>query len=114
MKILALLSFLLLALAPGENPSAPRVLIISPERDGLAAEFHALLSDHDIPAVIAQWREATPERAREFDLVLVTGSGRTVNEEQAVLDLDRPVLGVGQYGCAYFGLLRLKHGAQHT
>jgi len=93
---------------------APRVLIVSSARDGLAAEFHELLGERGVESQVAVWEEATAERARAFDLVLVTGAGRVIDRDRVVLDYDRPVLGVGQYGCAYFGLLRLKHGDQHT
>ena len=98
----------------GEGAPAPTVLIVSTEKGGLAAEFAELLGDHDIPATVSLWEQATAERAREFDLVLITAPGRRVDEERVVFDYDRPVLGVGSYGCVYFGLLKLKHGHPHT
>ena len=97
-----------------DDPAAPRVLIVSPTGGGLAAEFAELLEEHAIPVTVALWEEAGAERAREFDLVLVTGPGRNVDKARIVTDYDVPVLGVGPYGCKYFGTLGLKHGHPYT
>lgn len=100
--------------AGGEGSAPPKVLIVSTEKGGLAAEYAELLRDHDILATIALWEDASAERAREFDLVIVTAPGRSLDAEKVVTDYDRPVLGIGSYGCVYFGALKLKHGHPHT
>ncbi|MHC4076800.1 MAG: hypothetical protein ACYST0_00010 [Planctomycetota bacterium] len=53
------------------------------------------------------------EVARDsYDLVLVTGPGRRARN--VVLDLGKPVLGVGPYGCMYFKHMQLKNGHPYT
>ncbi len=115
----ALSAALLLAAAPPpvvvrDDPPAPRVLIATPEPDGVAEEYRELLEESGIPATVLAWEEATVERARDFDLVVVAGDRRTVDEDRAVCGYDRPVLGIGPYGCRYFGHQRLKNGYPHT
>ena len=100
--------------AAQDDAAPPRVLIVSPEPDGLAREFEELLGEHDVPATVATWAQASAERARGFDLVIVTGKGRSIERSGVVLDYDRPVLGIGPYGCKYFGLMQLKNGHPHT
>ena len=119
-RALSVLSAALLSLAPAppaaapEDPQAPRVLIATPDPDGVAEEYRELLEDRGIPAIVLPWEEATVERARDFDLVVVAGDRRTVDEDRAVCGYDRPVLGIGPYGCRYFGHQRLKNGHPHT
>jgi hypothetical protein len=90
------------------------VLIVSPVKGGLADEFRLLLEKHGQRVAVALWNDASTRLARDFDLVIVTGPGRAVKRSEAVLDFGRPVLGVGPYGCKYFGLLNLKHGHPYT
>lgn len=110
---LSLLCLLAAPLLAGDEPTPPSVLIVTPEPDGLAEEFRALLDKYAIPSTVVKWEAATVERARDFDLVMVVGAGRTITGE-VELEFDRPVLGVGPYGCKYFGLMRLKNGHPHT
>lgn len=97
----------------GAERTPPSVLIVTPEPEGLAEEFRALLTRYEIPATVVDWEEGTIERARDFDLVMVVGAGRSISSDVET-GYDRPVLGVGPYGCKYFGLMRLKNGHPHT
>ncbi len=118
MNLLSLVPLLLPLFGSGapavSEDGAPKVLIVSPEAGGIAEDLQEFLDEHDISATIANWSTATAEHAQGFDLVLVCGEGNTAERFKVVLDYDRPVLGVGPYGCAYFGLLDLKPGSPHT
>ena len=59
------------------------------------------------------WKTATVEHAKKFDLVVVAGKGRNLGKN-VVTGYDRPVLGVGNYGHHYFGRTRLKHGHPYS
>ena len=98
--------------APAQDPTrAPKVLIVSPATTGRAEGFRKLLSQHQIPVSVVTWKEATAERAKEFDLVIVTGESRRGKE---ALGVGKPILGVGPFGYGYFGRLDLKHGYPYS
>ncbi len=117
--VLALLLLVLLsgtrsALGQEGETAALKVLVISGNDPALAGGFKNLLAQHGITSTVHAWTEATRERARAFDLVLVTGKGRRFRERNPILDFGRPVLGVGSYGCVYFGRFKLKNGHPYT
>jgi hypothetical protein len=109
-----LLALAVLLPAPDESPTPPRVLIVTPDPEGPGRDFEALLSDHDIPATVVTWEVATVEFARDYDLLMVTGLGRSIEGDGVVTGYDRPVLGIGPYGCTYFGSMKLKNGHPYT
>lgn len=95
--------------------SSLRVLVITPDpRQGYGPEMVTLLHEHGIPSEIASWEEATAERTPKFDVLIVTGKGRSPDRGGVRLDLKKPVLAVGPYGCKYLGFLDLKNGHPYT
>jgi len=91
-----------------------KVLFVSEFRSGEAQEIKKLLEMNNAGVTISEWKEATAERAKDFDLVIIGGSTRKVYRDKVVLDYETAVLGLGPYGCKYFGLLRLKNGHPYT
>jgi hypothetical protein len=87
-----------------------KVLIVCPDR-AYGPGIKQLLEQHKVAVTIMPVNQATPARAREFDLVVVTGRSRYA---PSMPEYDRPVLGVGPYGCSYFGSLHLKNGQPYT
>jgi hypothetical protein len=71
-----------------------------------------LLQQHGVTVDVASWSKATAQRAEPYDVVVVTGAGR--HRSIDAVDFDRPVLGYGVFGCAYFGRLHLKNGQPYT
>jgi hypothetical protein len=49
-----------------------------------------------------------------YDLIIITGSERSLGRADYVKEYNKPVLGYGVYGCAYFGKLKLKNGQPYT
>jgi hypothetical protein len=96
---------------PGGTGELNSALVVSPD-GGIWVK--TLLENHGVAVTVVGWSAATVGYARDFDLVIVTGSGRTINEGEVVKGYDRPVLGIGPYGCKYFGLLKLKNGWPYT
>jgi hypothetical protein len=89
-----------------------KVLVVSPAaEEGHGGWIRDLLAKHGAKAVLASWEQAGAERAREFDLVVVTGPERAVSGVKVVRGYDRPVLGIGPYAYVWFGGSGLKHGA---
>jgi hypothetical protein len=92
-----------------------RVLIVSPEKTGPAEEFRQLLEHYSISVDVANWQTASTDYAQEYDLVLVTGTkARGLRREDVVTGYTVPVLGIGSYGCHYFGLDKFKNGHPYT
>jgi len=114
--IISLLVVLLLAPSclPAQAPPSLRVLIVSAGDDSCADGFKDLLVHHGVVAAVHPWKEATVEKSRKFDLVMIVGKGRRISRAGIVVDYRRPVLGVGPYGCKYFGRLKLKNGHPYT
>ena len=103
------------AIATGPAPAqdskrVPKVLIVSPTA-GRAEGFRKLLSQHQIPVSVVSWEEGTAERAKEFDLVIVTGESRRGKEP---LDVKKPILAIGPFGHGYYGRSDLKHGYPYS
>jgi hypothetical protein len=98
----------------GEKAQALEVLIVSPGQEAETKALQELLEAHGLSVTLLGWEAATRERAASFDLVIVTGPGRRIEPEEVVLDYNRPILGIGPYGCRYFGLLKLKNGHPYT
>ena len=61
---------------------------------------------------VVSWPEVSPQQVQPYHVVVVTGASRRNKIDP--IDLDRPVLGYGVFGCAYFGSLRLKNGQPYT
>jgi hypothetical protein len=121
MKTIIVLLFVFLSTCLGIAPSVPaetlpplRVLIVSGGENSGAGGFKDLLEKHGIATEVVPWKEASADKARAFDLVMIVGQGRRIRSTDLVLDYDRPVLGVGPYGCMYFGRLKLKNGHPYT
>ena len=90
------------------------VLVVSPQAaDGPAGWIRDLLAKHGARVAVAGWKDATVEKAHKHDLIVIAGRGRRIGNE-AVFGYDRPVLGVGSLGHAYFGRLHLKHGYPYS
>ncbi|TET33989.1 MAG: hypothetical protein E3J72_15465 [Planctomycetota bacterium] len=96
---------------PGGTGELNSALVVSPDS---GAWVKTLLENHGVSVTVVGWSAATVEYARGFDLVIVTGSGRTINEGEVVKGYDRPVLGLGPYGHVYFGILDLKNGSPYS
>ena len=93
-----------------DSKRAPKVLIVSPTA-GRAEGFRKLLSQHQIPVSVVAWEEGTAERAKEFDLVMVTGESRSGKKP---LDVKKPILAIGPFGYGYYGRSDLKHGYPYS
>lgn len=104
--------------AEGIEKPALLVLVVSPETDSsLIKGIADLLKEHNVTVSFSNWKQATHQRASGFDLVIIAGEcGRRArfDRSRVVLDYDVPVLGIGSYGCHYFGLTKLKNGHPYT
>ena len=98
----------------GEKVQALEVLVVTPGKGTETKALQEILDTHGLSVTRLDWEAATRERAESFDLVIVTGSARRIERDRVVLDYNRPVLGMGPYGCSYFGLLKLKNGHPYT
>jgi hypothetical protein len=109
---LLVLLFILAPLATAEERGALAgldILLVSPDAaDG--AWIAKVLTTHGAKVTTAPWEGAGIERAGESDLVVVAGKARG-SGGRVVKGYTVPVLGVGSAGYAYFGSMRLKHGA---
>jgi len=111
--LLGIVTLLLLApLAPAEERGALAgldILLVSPDA-AECAWIAKLLTKNGATVSAAPWGRAGIDRAAEFDLVVVAGKARR-SGGRVVKGYTVPVLGVGSAGYAYFGSMRLKHGA---
>ena len=98
----------------GEKGQALEVLIVTPAHGTETRALQELLDAHGLTSTLLGWKAATREHAESFDLVIVTGAERRIERDEVVLDYTRPVLGMGPYGCRYFGLHELKNGHPYT
>ena len=90
------------------------VLLVSAYWGNEATAIEDLLERHGARVTIAGWSDASAKRAEKYDLVIVGGPNRLLHGREAVLDYEGAVLGLGSYGCAYFGKLKLKGGLPET
>ncbi len=98
----------------GSSGKTLKVLLVSEYSGGEAEGIKALLDEHGAEVTISQWGQSSAELAKGFDLVIVGGTGRRLDAAAAVLDYEGAVLGLGPYGCKYFGLMKLKNGHPYT
>ena len=91
------------------------VLIITPDPDlGYGGGIKTLLGNSGLQAEVVGWRQATTELADDFDVLVVTGLGRSPDRSEVLLDCQKPVVAYGPYGCRYLGMLNLKNGHPYT
>lgn len=112
-RLLALALFLAPGSAPAQEHVRPRVLLVCPEKEP-AEGFAALLKEAGFEVEGALPGPEAVERSGRFELVLLAGKSRRPDRGATGLEFPVPVLGLGPYGCGYFGLLKLKNGHPYT
>jgi len=118
MRIGRVLRGLVVVLALGSvawgTPGKPlNVLLVSAYWGNEAAGIKWLLEQHGVRVTVSGWPNASARRAKAFDLVIIGGPSRLMHDG-IVRDYEGAVLGLGSYGSAYFGKLKLKGGLPHT
>ena len=92
-----------------------RVLIITPDPAiGYASGIETLLRNSDLQAEVVSWDQATSDTVENYDVLVVTGLGRSPRGAKIRLDYHKPIVAYGPYGCKYLGMLRLKNGHPYT
>ncbi len=97
-----------------DSGPALKVLLVSEFKGDEAREIKKLLEEHNATVTVVRWRDAASGQARDFDLTIIGGTGRNVRRGKSALAFEGAVLGLGPYGCKYFGSLRLKNGHPYT
>jgi hypothetical protein len=91
------------------------VLIVTPDPAiGYAEGIKTLLSDSGIRTDIVSWEQATSQLVDGFDVLVVTGLGRSPRGAKIRLDYHKPIVAYGPYGCKYLGMSHLKNGHPYT
>jgi hypothetical protein len=101
------------SVAWGASGKPLNVLLVSAYWGNEAAGIKWLLEQHGVRVTVTGWAHASARRAKAFDLVIIGGPGRLMHDG-IVRDYEGAVLGLGSYGSAYFGKLKLKGGLPHT
>jgi hypothetical protein len=96
-------------LAPGEETIEgdtinayvlPRVLIITPGTDsGYSFGIKELLQKNGFVTEIISWSSISQEITDKYDLLIITGLHRSIDESRSRLDINKPILAYGPYGC---------------
>ena len=90
------------------------LIVTSDVEGGYGPGIKQLLEKNKLSATILDWKSATIEKAKDFDLIIVTGTDRYLLDSCYVFNYDKPILAYGPYGCAYLGKLNLKNGHPYT
>ena len=91
-----------------------KILLVSPYTTETQRGIKTLLDKNGAEVTISQWGQVGTEWARVFDLVIVSGWGRALLQGDSLPDFDGAVMGMGSYGCTYFGKFKLKNGLPYT
>ena len=92
----------------------PLNVVIAHSNEGYASSIKHLLESKGIKVEAMPLASLNPSIIQPYDLIIITGSKRRVESADHVKEYNKPVLGYGAYGCAYFGKLKLKNGWPYT
>jgi len=101
-------------LAQGTLGEPLRVLLVSPYPGAGERGVKTLLDKNGAAVSVLPWNRCNGRIAGRFDLVIVGGSQRAMLGRDALRGYQGPVLGMGSFGCAYFGTHKLKHGLPYS
>lgn len=89
-------------------------VVIAHSNEGYASSIKQLLESKGIKVETTPIASISNSILEPYDLVIITGSERRLKQADYVREYNKPVLGYGVYGCAYFGKLKLKNGQPYT
>ncbi len=89
-------------------------VVIAHSNEGYASSIKHLLESKGIKVEVMSVASLSTSIIEPYDLIIITGSKRRVERAGHVKEYNKPVLGYGAYGCAYFGKLKLKNGWPYT
>ncbi|MBI9019533.1 MAG: hypothetical protein JEZ07_19965 [Phycisphaerae bacterium] len=89
-------------------------VLIAHSQQGYSSSIKQLLESKGIKVDNMAVGSLSDSIVKPYDLIIVTGSGRRNKSFGNLKEYDKPVLGYGVYGCAYFGHLKLKNGWPYT
>ena len=100
---------------PAEETRLSVLIVSDSGGEARAAGFAELLAEHGVDSDVTggSYTEGAQKRVAEYDLVILVGKSRP-RLITPVHEFEKPVLGVGPFGCAYFGKLHLKNGQPYT
>jgi len=101
------------SVAWGASAKPLKVLLVSAYWGNEAAGIKRLLEQHGVRVTVTGWANANARRAKAFDLVMIGGPNGIIRGG-IVRDYKGAVLGLGSYGSAYFGRLKLKGGLPYS
>jgi hypothetical protein len=101
--------------ADQKNIPKLKVLIITPDpATGYANGIQTLLRKSGLQTEVVSWDQATDDTADNYDVLVVTGLGRSPRGAKIRLDYHKPIVAYGPYGCKYLGMSHLKNGHPYT
>ena len=89
-------------------------VVIAHFNQGYASSIKYLLESKGIQVEAMPVSSLNRSITELYDLIIITGSERSLECADYVKEYNKPVLGYGVYGCAYFGKLKLKNGQPYT
>lgn len=89
-------------------------VVIAHSNEGYASSIKHLLESKGIKVEAMPVASLSTSIIEPYDLIIITGSKRRLGRTDHVKEYNKPVLGYGVYGCAYFGKLKLKNGQPYT
>ena len=96
-------------------PQIPQLkVVIAHSNEGYASSIKHLLESKGIKVETMPVASLNTSIIEPYDLIIITGSERRLGRADYVKEYNKPVLGYGVYGCAYFGKLKLKNGQPYT
>ena len=97
------------------NAQIPQLnVIIAHFNEGYASSIKHLLESKGINVEVMPVTSLNTSIIEPYDLIIITGSQRRIVGADYIQEYNKPVLGYGVYGCAYFGKLQLKNGWPYT
>jgi hypothetical protein len=98
----------------GNTQMPPLNVVIVHFDEGYASSIKHLLESKGINVEVMPVASLNKSIIEPYDLIIITGSKRILREVDYIREYNKPVLGYGVYGCAYFGKLQLKNGWPYT
>ncbi len=92
----------------------PLKVVIAHSNEGYASSIKHLLESKGIKVEAMPVASLSTSVIEPYDLIIITGAKRRLGRADHVKEYNKPVLGYGVYGCAYFGKLKLKNGWPYT
>ena len=92
----------------------PLKVVIAHSNEGYASSIKHLLESKGLKVEAMPVASLSTSIIEPYDLIIINGLKRRIARADHIKEYNKPVLGYGVYGCAYFGKLKLKNGQPYT